>query len=83
MEFINGARLWSRRWSTWLAGLNAALWASITAQSGLFLGFIPFLPPRWQWLAVVLTFVVTFIAPVLIAQVKQPKLKEKADAAEQ
>lgn len=77
MKLINGWRLWWRRWSTWLAGLNAALWASITAKSGMLLGFIPFLPFRLQWLAVVLTFAITFIAPVLVAQVKQKKLEEK------
>lgn len=81
MEFINGARLWWRRWSTWLAGLNAALWASITAKSGMLLGFIPFLPPRWQWAGVAATFVITFIAPVLVAQIKQKKLEEARNAA--
>lgn len=80
MKLIAGWRHWWRRWSTWLAGINAALWATITAQSGLLLGFIPFLPPRWQWAAVVLTFVITFIAPVLVAQIKQKKLEEKRDA---
>jgi hypothetical protein len=81
MKLISEWRLWWRRWSTWLAGVNAALWASITAKSGMLLGFIPFLPPRWQWAGVALTFVITFIAPVLVAQIKQKKLEEARHAA--
>lgn len=80
MKLISEWRLWWRRWSTWLAGVNAALWASITAKSGMLLGFIPFLPPRWQWAGVALTFVITFIAPVLVAQIKQKKLEEARHA---
>ena len=47
----------------------------------MLLGFIPFLPPRWQWAGVALTFAITFVAPVLVAQIKQKKLEEARDVA--
>lgn len=81
MKLIEDARLWWRRWLTWLAGLNAALWAVITAKSGMLLGFIPFLPASWRSFAVGATFALTFIAPVLVAQIKQKKLDEVRNAA--
>jgi hypothetical protein len=78
LKLVGHWRLWWRRWSTWLAGLNAALWANLTAKSGLLLGFIPFVPASWRGMAVGATFAVTFIVPVLVVHIRQTKLAELA-----
>lgn len=77
MRLIDDARLWWRKWSTWFAGLNAALWAYITAHSGLLLGFLPFVSTKWRGLATGAVFAVAFIVPVLVAHIKQTKLDAK------
>lgn len=66
-----------RKWSTWFAGLNAALWASLTANTGMLLGFIGFIPQRFQIPAVAFVFVICWALPVIIAHIKQPKLEVK------
>lgn len=78
-KLVSHWRLWWRRWSTWLAGLNAALWANLTAKSGLLLGFIPFLPANWRGVAVGATFAIAFIVPVLVVHLRQAKLAEAAN----
>lgn len=79
MRLITHWRLWWRRWSTWAAGFNAALWAYITAHSGMLLGFLPFVPGQWRGIAVGATFAIMFVVPVLVAQIRQPKLAEKRE----
>jgi len=78
-KLVSHWRLWWWRWSTWLAGLNAALWANLTAKSGLLLGFIPFLPANWRGVAVGATFAIAFIVPVLVVHIRQAKLAEAAN----
>lgn len=74
MKLVENARLWWRKWSTWAAALNAALWTYITGHSGLLLGFLPFVRPAWRDYALGAVFVITFVLPVLIAHVKQSRL---------
>lgn len=66
-----------RKWSTWLAGLNAAAWAHVTATSGALLGFVAFIPGYLQIPAVLAVFVIGWIIPVAVAHVRQTKLDAK------
>lgn len=71
-------RLWWRRWSTWLAGLFALATGTVTANPGVLLGFVGYFPAEYRThLAFGVAFMV-FVAPVLIAHLKQPKLADKA-----
>lgn len=66
-----------RKWSTWFAGLNAAILAVITANTGALLGFIGFIPQRYQIPAVAFVFVIGWTLPIVITHVQQPKLRQK------
>jgi hypothetical protein len=77
MQFINGARLWWRRWSTWLAAVAAGIATAIVASPGLLVGLVGFFPAAWRPFLAGATFAVVFIVPVLVTQLKQPKLEEK------
>ena len=79
MELVSHWRLWWRRWSTWLAGLNAALWAYITAHSGMLLGFLPFVNREWRGIATGAVFAIMFVVPVLVRHIKQPAIKDKGN----
>lgn len=65
-----------RKWSTWLAGLNAALWAHITATSGMLLGFVAFIPLKLQIPAVIAVFLIGWIIPVVAAHIRQSKVRD-------
>lgn len=67
-----------RKWSTWLAGFNASLWAYATAHSGMLLGFLPFVPPHYQGFAAGAAFVVAFIVPVVAANIRQQTVRDLA-----
>jgi hypothetical protein len=73
-ELIDDWRLWWRKWSTWLAGGNAALWAQLTDSSGKLLGFVGYIPDKYRPYAVLLVFVFTWAIPVLAAHIRQVKL---------
>lgn len=64
-----------RKWSTWLAGLNAALWAHVTATSGFLLGFAMFIPPYLQTPAVIAVFIVGWIIPLVVTHIRQNKVR--------
>lgn len=71
-----------RRWSTWFASVNAALWTAVTAKTGELLGFLPFvdaLPAQLRTPALVAVFLLSWALPVLVAVVKQSNLTEKQD----
>lgn len=74
MTLVENWRVWWKKWSTWLAAFNAALWTFITGHSGMLLGFMPFVRPAYRDYALGAVFAITFILPVLIAQIRQPKL---------
>lgn len=80
-RFTDDWKLAFRKWSTWFAGLNAVLWAHITATSGSLLGFVGFVPKSWQIPMAVAVFVIGWIIPVLVAHIKQQKLQERRNAA--
>lgn len=65
--------IWWRRWSTWLAALNALF----VSYQVLVLGIIGFAPDGWRWPLAVLSGVIAFGVPVLTALIKQPKLEAK------
>lgn len=71
-----------KRWSTWFASLNAALWTAISAKTGALLGFLPFLgylPGHLRAACLVFVFMVSWGIPVVIAATKQANLSEKND----
>jgi hypothetical protein len=76
MEFINGARLWWRRWSTWLAAAFAAVVATVTASPSLFLGLLAIFPGNWRYALAGALFVLCLGLPVLTVSLKQKKLEE-------
>lgn len=70
----NWATIWWKRWSTWLAAVNAALLPLVVANSQTLFGFIDRLPPIARVPLVIAGMVVTFVVPVLTAHVKQDNL---------
>ena len=76
-ELVDDWRLWWRKWSTLFSGLNAAAWTYVTAHTGLLLGFIPFLPGDWRGFGAGMVFAIAFPIPILVAHVRQRKLREK------
>lgn len=70
------------KWSTWLAGINAVLWAHLTATSGSLLGFVYFVPQWAQIPLVIIVFLVGWIIPVVAANVKQHAIVEKVANAD-
>jgi type VI protein secretion system component VasK len=81
MQLVAHWRLWWRRWSTWLAAAYAAVTALIFANPTLLLGLVGFFPGGVRAFAAGAVFVLVFALPVLVANLRQGKLKEKADAA--
>lgn len=80
MKFVNDARLWWRRWSTWLAAFAAAVAAGMVASPSLLVGLVAFVPGEWRPFLAGAVFVLVFIVPVLVTHLKQPKLEEMRDA---
>lgn len=80
MRLVAHWRLWTRRWSTWLAGIYAAASAVIFANPSIFLGLVGFFPGEWRGFAAGALFVILFAVPVIVTQLSQPKLKAKCDA---
>lgn len=87
MKLVENARLWWRKWSSWAAAFNSALLTTLIAKSGMlfsFAAFLPFVPGHWRGftagMLAALTALLAFIVPVVIAQIKQPKLECKPDA---
>ena len=79
-ELVDDWRLWWRKWSTWLAAGNAALWAQITQSTGQLLGFAFYLPQSIRPVVVIALFLVGWAIPVLVAHIRQCKLGEKPNA---
>lgn len=69
-----------KKWSTWLAGLNAAAWAYVTATSGSLLGFVFWIPRAYQVPAVIAIFIIGWVLPVITAHIKQSNIQGKTDA---
>ena len=74
MRLIRNWQLWWRRWSTWFAAVNAALWSSLTAQSGMMLGFLPFIPYQYAAYGAAFVFVLMFVVPVFLRHLAQPDM---------
>lgn len=79
MKFVNDARLWWRRWSTWLAAVAAAGAAAITAAPTLLLGLLVYVPAGWRGVLAGAIGALVFIVPVLVTHLKQPKLERLRD----
>lgn len=79
MQFIDEARHWWRRWSTWLAAVAAAVAAAITAAPTLLLGLMVYVPAGWRGVLAGAIGALVFIVPVLITHLKQPKLERLRD----
>lgn len=67
--------LW-RKWSSWLAGLNAAAWAYVTSHTGMLLGFLPYIAPRYQGFAAGAVFMAGVAIPILAVHIRQEKVRE-------
>lgn len=80
LQFVAHCRLWWKRWSTWLAGLFALIVGTLTADPSLLLAVISYLPERWRLIASVGVALLVFVVPVLVANLRQPKLVEQRDA---
>lgn len=73
-RLVPGWQLWWRKWSTWLAAVAAGIAASMVAAPSLVLGFIAFIPEDWRGFAAGATFILVFVVPVLIANLRQKNL---------
>lgn len=77
--------IWWRRWSTWMAGLNAIFVGYVFSQPILVIGLLGFIPyGHLQIFVVVIAATLAFVLPVFVATLKQPaldaKIEEKKDA---
>lgn len=80
MQMIaNWRKLWWRRWSTWLAAVNAILVAHVFSQPILVVGLLGFAPGPWILPIAIIAAVLAFGLPVLVAQIKQPKLEKHCE----
>ena len=77
VKLIAHWRLWWRRASTWLAALNGLFVAYVFSQPVLVIGLLGFAPGEWLVPLAILAALLAFGLPVLVAQIKQPKLAEK------
>jgi hypothetical protein len=80
MKLVAHWRLWWRRWSTWLAGAFATVTGLVVANPGLLLGLINYVPDHARGFIAGAVAVLVFLVPVLVAHLRQPKLKDKVDA---
>jgi hypothetical protein len=80
MKLVQHWRLWWRRWSTWLAAINAIFVGHVFTQPILVVGLIGVAPGKWTIPLAVVTALLAFGLPVLVAHLSQPKLKAKCDA---
>ncbi len=80
MQLVAHWRLWWRRWSTWLAGIFAAIVGTVMSNPGLLVGLVSNFPAQWRGFAAGATAVLVFIVPVLVTHIRQGPLKEKSDA---
>lgn len=69
IEFVENARHWRRKWSTWLAALNAGGWVMAL------LPFVTFLPWEAQVPVAIVIFLVGWAVPVLAVHIKQKGLR--------
>lgn len=79
-ELTDDAGVFWRKWSTWLAGGNAALWAQLTDSSGYLLGFAGYVPQSYRPFVVMGIFIFGWAIPVLTAHIRQSKLAGKVNA---
>lgn len=77
VKLIAHWRLWWRRASTWLAALNGLFVAYVFSQPVLVIGLLGFAPGEWLVPLAIVAALLAFGLPVLVAQIKQPKLAEK------
>lgn len=77
MKLIAHWKMWPKRWSTWLAGLNAVFVGYVFSQPILVVGLIGFVPGRWQVPLAIIAAMLAFALPVLVAHIRQPKLAEQ------
>jgi hypothetical protein len=77
IELVSHARLWWRRWSTWLAGIFAIITGAVTANPGLLVGLIGYFPQELRGFIAGAVAVLVFALPVIVAHVRQPKLAAK------
>lgn len=80
LQFVAHCRLWWKRWSTWLAGLFALVVGTLTADPGILLAVVSYLPERWRLIASIGVALLVFVVPVLVANLRQTKLVEQRNA---
>lgn len=73
--------IWWRRASTWLAALFAAVTTAVVAYPSLLLGLLAYFPDGYRAFLAGAVFVIMFAVPVVVALVKQPKLRAKVQEA--
>ena len=76
----NWSILWWRRWSTWLAGLNAVFVTYVFSQPIMVIGLLGFSPAGWLVPLALFLGLMAFGLPVLVANLQQPKLAAKVEA---
>ena len=71
--------LWWRKWSTWTAGLFAAITASVTAYPSLLLGLVAYFPGEYRAFLCGVVAIIVFVIPIVVTHLCQPKLVEKRE----
>jgi len=75
----NWGMIWWRRWSTWLAGLNALFVTYVFSQPILVVGLLGFSPEGWLVPLALFLGLMAFGLPVLVSALAQPKLAAKVE----
>lgn len=76
----NWAKIWWRKWSTWLALLYAAVTTAIAWNPGFLLGLLAYFPGDYRAFLCGALFIICFAVPVAVAMMKQKNLQGLGDA---
>lgn len=71
---------WWRRFSTWLAALNAIFVGYVFSQPVLVIGLIGFAPDGWILPLAAGASLLAFVLPVVVTHVAQPRMQAKVKA---
>ncbi|TCM40114.1 hypothetical protein [Novosphingobium sp. ST904] len=74
-------RLWWRRWSTWLAGVWGALVTLVLSDPQALAAVGRLLPERHRPLWAIGVGLLTWAAPVILTQIRQPRLERKRNGS--
>jgi hypothetical protein len=76
LQLVDDWRLFWRRWSTWLSAAYAVATPLMLSNAGTLLGLLGYLPEGIKQFVAGALMVTLFAIPVLVVNLRQPKLEE-------